>query len=202
MAKRGRFIVLEGIDGSGKSTQVARVAEQLDALATFEPGATEVGQQLRSILLDARTQLDVHAEALLMAADRAQHVGTVVEPALASGRHVVSDRYVGSTLAYQGYGRGLDLAELRRICELATGGLEPDLVLLMDLDPQAAASRGTQDDGDRFEAGRGFQEQVRRGFLELAASNPRWVVVDASAPIEEVNAAVDDAVARLTEGKP
>lgn len=200
MADRGRFVVLEGIDGSGKSTQVARIADRLGALATFEPGGTEVGQRLRAILLNGSTPLDVRAEALLMAADRAQHVGTVVEPTLASGRHVVSDRYVGSTLAYQGYGRGLDLGELTQLCDLATGGLEADLVLLMDLDPARAAERGTQDGGDRFEVGRDFQGRVRDGFLALAATDPRWVVVDASAPIDEVNAAVDLALEQLLGG--
>ena len=200
VADRGRFIVFEGIDGSGKSTQVARIAERLGAVATFEPGATEVGQRLRAILLDAATALDPNAEALLMAADRAQHVGTVVTPALSEGRHVVSDRYVGSTLAYQGYGRGLDLDELRQICKVATGGLEADLVVLMDLDPTAAASRGTQDVRDRFEAGRDFQDRVRRGFLELGEDDERWVVVDAAAPLAAVNAAVDAAVAALLGG--
>ncbi len=200
VADRGRFIVFEGIDGSGKSTQVARTAERLNAVATFEPGATEVGQRLRAILLDAATPLDPNAEALLMAADRAQHVGTVVTPTISAGRHVVSDRYVGSTLAYQGYGRGLDLDELRQVCDLATGGLKPDLVVLMDLDPTAAASRGTQDERDRFEAGRDFQHRVRRGFLELAERDERWVVVDAAAPLAEVNAVVDAAVDGLLGG--
>lgn len=195
MDGRGAFIVLEGIDGSGKSTQVKRIAAARGALATFEPGATELGRQLRAILLDGATQLNPTAEALLMAADRAQHVATVVEPALAAGQDVVSDRFAGSTLAYQGYGRGLDLTQLAELCQLATGGLRPDLVLLMDIDPKAAASRGTQDDGDRFEAGREFQERVREGFLTLARADASWVVVDAAAPLDQLNAAVDGAIA-------
>ena len=193
----GAFIVFEGIDGSGKSTQVRRVAKQLDALATFEPGATVLGQSLRKILLDGSSFLAERAEALLMAADRAQHVAEIVEPALASGRDVVSDRFLGSTLAYQGYGRGLDLEELQQLCNFATGGLTPDLVILMDIDPAVAASRGTQDTADRFEQSRDFQERVRDGFLELARKSPAWVLVNAQATRKDLDKAVDAALATM-----
>ncbi|HZA87181.1 MAG TPA: dTMP kinase, partial [Acidimicrobiales bacterium] len=126
-AEGGRFVVLEGGEASGKSTQAARLAERLDAVLTREPGGTAIGAGLRDLLLDARTTgLADRAEALLMAADRAQHVAEVIRPALAAGRHVVSDRYVGSTLAYQGFGRGLPVDELRRLSAWAAHGVEPD----------------------------------------------------------------------------
>jgi dTMP kinase len=141
-AEGGRFVVLEGGEASGKSTQAARLAERLDAVLTREPGGTAIGAGLRDLLLDARTTgLADRAEALLMAADRAQHVAEVIRPALAAGRHVVSDRYVGSTLAYQGFGRGLPVDELRRLSAWAAHGLEPDVIVLLDMPPALTADR-------------------------------------------------------------
>src|SRR5207253_5726023 len=139
---RGRLIAFEGGEGSGKSTQAARLAHRLGAVLTSEPGGTAVGARIRGIVLDPGvTFLDARAEALLMAADRAQHVAEVVEPALAAGTDVVTDRLVGSSLAYQGYGRGLDVDQLRRLSMEAAGAVEPDLVILLDVSPAVAAER-------------------------------------------------------------
>ena len=130
----GRFVVFEGGEGSGKSTQARLLAERWGALLTFEPGATELGARLRKILLDpATTDLDPRAEALLMAADRAHHVATTIRPALLRGRDVVCDRYVGSSLAYQGYARGLGVEEVAELSAFATEGLVPDLVVLLEV---------------------------------------------------------------------
>jgi dTMP kinase len=192
----GRFVVFEGGEGSGKSTQAARLANRLGAVLTREPGGTAIGVALRALLLDARmTGLDDRAEALLMAADRAQHVAEVVRPALAAGRHVVSDRHVGSTLAYQGFGRGLPVDDLRRLSGWAARGLAPDVVVLLDV-PRALGSRraaGRADrEPDRFEAtGDGFHDRVARGYRALAAADPsRWVVVDGTAPTDDVEVVV------------
>jgi dTMP kinase len=191
-----RFIVFEGGEASGKSTQSARLAERIGALHTHEPGATAIGAALRALLLDARTAgLSDRAEALLMAADRAQHVAEVVRPALAAGRHVVSDRYIGSTLAYQGFGRGLPVTELRRLSTWAADGLWPDLVVLLDVPPAVAMSR-LGEATDRMEAaGDEFHDRVARGYRALAATEAdRWVVIDGTASPEEVAAAVWRAV--------
>ena len=143
--ERGRLIALEGIDGCGKSTQARRLADRLGALLTFEPGATQLGVSLRRLLLDtAGSPVSERAEALLMAADRAQHVTEVVVPALDAGTWVVTDRYASSTLAYQGYGRGLDLDRLGRLVQWATGGLAPDVTLLIDVPVALAAGQATR----------------------------------------------------------
>jgi dTMP kinase len=179
---RGRLVVLEGVDGCGKSTQAKLLASSLGALLTAEPGATSLGAVLRSIMLDRENRgVSVWAEALLMAADRAEHVAEVIEPALADGRWVVCDRFTASTLAYQGYGRGLEPAELRRMSDFAASGLEPDLQILLDL-PVATARSRTRRVADRMEKlGDDFFERVREGYLTLAAAEPnRWEVVDAT----------------------
>ena len=156
-----------------------------------------VGAQLRAILLDPTTTgLSPRAEALLMAADRAQHVYEVVEPALAAGRHVVTDRFAGSSIAYQGYARGLDPDEVRRLSEWATDGVWPDLVVLLDLEPSVASTRlGSR--LDRFEEeSSDFHDRVTAGFRALAAADPdRWVVVEGSGSVAEVGEAVRAAVA-------
>ena len=191
-----RFIVFEGGEASGKSTQSARLAARIGAVHTREPGGTAIGGALRSLLLDVRTgDLDGRAEALLMAADRAQHVAEVVRPALAAGRHVVSDRYIGSSLAYQGYGRGLPVIELRRLSDWAADGLWPDLVVLLEVPATVAMSRlGATP--DRMEAaGEEFHDRVARGYRALAATDAdRWVVVDGTTSPEQVAAAVWRAV--------
>ena len=186
--ERGSFVVFEGGESVGKSTQAAWLATRRGVEATFEPGGTRVGQELRHLLLGrAGIRLDILTEALLMAADRAQHVAETIRPALEAGRDVVCDRYIGSSLAYQGYGRGLDTEIVRKLSDLATGGLWPDLIILMDMDPQRARTRGGGT-SDRFEAlGVDFHRRVREGYLELAAADPgRWAVFDADRPASVV----------------
>lgn len=198
----GRFVVFEGGEGCGKSTQARRLAERWGAVLTFEPGGTPVGQQLREILLSPETgDLDPRAEALLMAADRAQHVATVIRPALLRGRDVVCDRFVGSSLAYQGYGRGLGVEEVGALSAFAVDGLIPDLVVLLVVAPEDAAARlAAAGKPDRLEAaGDEFHAKVAEAYGMLAAHDPdRWVVVDGTGPVEEVEARVLAAVdARL-----
>jgi|EndMetStandDraft_8_1072994.scaffolds.fasta_scaffold170930_2 dTMP kinase len=174
------YIAFEGTEGSGKSTHAIRLAAALDAVATKETGGTAIGERLRAILHDTTVaDLDDRAEALIVAADRAQHLARVVLPALAAGRSVVSDRSVFSTLAYQGYGRGLDLADLHRLNDWAMHGRWPDLVVFLDVDDDVAASRLAGRELDRFEqAGEAFHRRVVDGFRALAARDPdRWVVI-------------------------
>jgi dTMP kinase len=197
---RGRLIAFEGGEGSGKSTQAARLATRLGVVLTGEPGGTSVGARIRRLVLDPDVRfLDARAEALLMAADRAQHMAEVIGPALAEGTDVVTDRFVGSSLAYQGYGRQLSVDELREISAWATGGVDADLVLLLDLPADRARARL---DGapDRVEAeAADFHDRVVAGFRELAALDPgRWIVVDGDGTPDEVEARVLAAVsARL-----
>ena len=191
----GRFIVFEGGEATGKSTQAALLAERLGAVLTREPGGTAVGRSLRTLVLDpAVARLDPRAEALVMLADRAQHVAEVIRPALDRGDVVVSDRFSGSTLAYQGYARGLDVAELAGLSAWATGGLEPDLVILLDV-PAAEAVARLGGDLDRMEgAGADFHRRVAEGYRSLAAADPsRWCVVDGSGTVAEVSARVEAA---------
>jgi dTMP kinase len=187
------YIAFEGSEGCGKSTQSQRLADDIAAVHTRETGGTPIGQRLREILHDTSiTDLDDRAEALIVAADRAQHLADVVRPALAAGRHVVSDRSVYSSLAYQGYGRGLPIDELRWINGWAVGDLWPDLVILLTVPDSIAVERMQRRDLDRFErAGKEFHERVRNGFAELAATDSaRWVVVDASHPVDAVAATI------------
>lgn len=189
---QGRFLAFEGGEGTGKSTQARLVAEHLGAVLTREPGGTPIGVQVRDIVLAAEDNgLDDRAEALLMAADRAQHVAEVIAPALRSGRHVVTDRFLGSSLAYQGFGRGLDVDEVRRLSLWATAGLQPDLVVLLDVDEAEAAAR-IGHGRDRLEkAGAPFHRAVTDGFRDLAAADPtRWVTVDGGGTVAEVEARV------------
>ena len=187
------MIVFEGGEGSGKSTQAARLAARLGAVLTREPGGTEWGRRIRSLVLDADVgiPLDARAEALLMAADRAQHVAEVIRPALARGVDVVSDRFTGSTLAYQGFARGLPVPELARLSAWATGGLEADVVILLDVPAGVAATR-MKPEADRMEAaGAAFHQRVTEGYRTLAAGDPgRWRVVDGSGSVEDVEALV------------
>ena len=193
---RGRFIAFEGGEACGKSTQAARLADALDAVLTREPGGTAIGAQLRAVLLDPATvDLSARAEALLIAADRAQHVAEVIEPALAAGRHVVTDRFAGSSIAYQGHGRGLPVEEIRDLSMWATGGVWPDLVILLDV-PPAEADRRLGAARDRMEAEPvSFHDAVIEGFRAQAAAEPeRWVVIDGTPSIDVVSAAVAAAV--------
>jgi dTMP kinase len=197
-AVRGRLIALEGIDGCGKTTQARRLAAALGALSTHEPGATRLGSSLRRLVLDHDLPTPApRAEALLVAADKAQHVTEVILPALADGRWVVTDRFSASTLAYQGYGRGLPIGPLRQVVEWAIDGLEPDLTILVDVPPSIGRSR-MKTEVDRLERlDDAFFSRVRAGYLELAGADPQhWAVVDGDAPREEVDGAVDAAVRR------
>jgi dTMP kinase len=198
----GRFIAVEGADGTGKSTQARLLAEHLDAVFTREPGGTPLGERIRALVLDPDGDGPVdRAEALLMAAARAQHVEQVVAPALAAGRDVVSDRFVASSIAYQGHGRGLGAKEVTEVNRFATDGLRPDLVVLVVLEAPLAADRlGDDGDRDRIErAGDDLQAVVVDAYRGMAVADPdRWVVVDGSGSIEEVAARVAAAVdARL-----
>ncbi len=193
----GSYIALEGAEGCGKSSAAAALAAQLGAVLTRETGGTAVGQRIRDILHDPGvTSLNDRAEALLTAADRAQHMAEVVAPALRAGRHVVSDRSVYSTLAYQGYGRGLLVSQLREFNDWAIGGTWPDLVVLLDAPPAVLAERMAGRHLDRFELqSDAFHQRVRDGFRRLADAEPRrWVTVDASAQADQVAAAVRAAV--------
>ncbi|MCX6408492.1 MAG: dTMP kinase [Propionibacteriales bacterium] len=196
----GVFVALEGGEGGGKSTQARLLAEWLGAaghevLLTREPGGTDVGARLRSILLDPATgALSPRTEALVYAADKAEHVDAVVLPALARGEVVVTDRYVDSTLAYQGAGRALDAAELEHVARWATADLRPHVTVVLDLDPVVGLARAGEP--DRIEAEPlDFHQRVRAHFLALADADPaHYLVVDADQPPDVVHAAVRAAV--------
>jgi len=188
----GRLIAFEGGEGSGKSTQARRLAERLGAVLTHEPGDTPLGAAMRAILLDSIT-LDItpRAEALLMAADRAQHVVEVVRPALEAGRSVVTDRFSGSSIAYQGYGRQLSPTEVAGVSAWATDELWPDLVVLLEIPADVALQRigGAR---DRLEAaGDAFHQRVHDGFLRQAIADPeRWAVIDGTQSEDDVADAI------------
>jgi dTMP kinase len=200
----GIFLVFEGGEGAGKSTQIKHLAETLrargrDVLVTREPGATEVGERIRRMVLD--NKLSPRAEALLYAADRAHHVSTVVRPALSRGAVVISDRYIDSSLAYQGAGRALAIDEISWLSTWATGGLKPDLVILLDIDPRAglarAGRRGVPADVVERES-LSFHDRVRQGYLDLAAADPqRYLVLDAHSDERKLAEEIAERVAGL-----
>jgi dTMP kinase len=206
VAWAGLFVVFEGGEGAGKSTQVARLARALTAqdqqvVVTREPGATVFGARLRGMLLASANGPSAptpRAEALLYAADRAHHVATVVRPALARGSVVISDRYIDSSLAYQGAGRALPTDEIAWLSSWATGRLKPDLVVLLDIPPDLGLARAADrsDQPDRLELESvAFHERVRFAFLDLAAADPnRYLVLDATRPPDEIAAAVLDRI--------
>ena len=193
----GFFVVFEGGEGAGKTTQMEALvgwlkSQGVDAVTTREPGGTEIGNRIRAILLDTKsTAMDAHTEALLYAADRAQHVAEVIRPALEAGKVVVSDRYIDSSLAYQGIARGLGLDQIYRISEWATGGVVPDLVFFLSLDPREGLERAG-DEPDRLEQeGDHFHAKVREAYLELAQKFPsRFVVLDGGKDKEQVHRSV------------
>lgn len=196
---RGLFVTLEGGDGSGKTTQAELLEQWLvgrgrTVVRTREPGGTEVGIEVREIVLHHRGDIAPRAEALLYAADRAHHVAAVVRPALERGHVVIQDRYVDSSVAYQGAGRVLDPREVRQLSEWATEGLMPDLTLLFDLPPEVARKRldGVRTRYDRLEAeAEAFHDRVRAAYLEIAESYPaRIAVIDATDPVEAIAADV------------
>jgi dTMP kinase len=205
MRHGGLFVAFEGGEGSGKSTQVECLANWLreagqQVVTTHEPGATEIGGQIRHLVLHDAQRLSPRAEALLFAADRAHHVATVVRPALERGQVVITDRYVDSSLAYQGVGRELAIDEVRRISRWATGGLRPDLVVLLDLPAATGLARVSgRGAADKLEAeSLGFHERVREAFRVLAESDPRrYVVLDAAQPADLIATQVRDAVGKL-----
>ena len=209
-AERGVFVCFEGGEGGGKSTQSLLLRDRLEAaghrvLLTFEPGDTRVGKELRQIVLSPETgALDPKTEMLLYAADKAEHVATLVAPALARGEVVITDRYVDSTLAYQGAGRALGLDGLEDVARWAPGDLRPHLSVVLDLEPEAGLGRFEGRDrieGESLE----FHRRVRQSFLELAARDPEhYLVLDARRPIEEIAAAiaarVEPLLAQATKG--
>lgn len=195
----GLFISFEGIDGVGKSTQIDLLIKHLDELGrknirTLEPGGTDLGVEIRHLLLHRKGEVAPRAEALLYAADRAHHVATKVRPALAEGTDVIIDRYLDSSVAYQGAGRELDSTEVRNLSLFAVQGLLPHLTILLDLDAAASLARRskTGEEPDRLEREKvEFFEAVRQGYLSLAAAEPeRFFVADARQTIEEMAAQI------------
>lgn len=202
-AARGIWVTFEGGDGSGKTTQAARLQAWLETsgrsvVRTREPGGTEVGVLVRDIVLHHRGDIAPRAEALLYAADRAHHIETLVRPALDRGDVVIQDRYLDSSVAYQGAGRVLDPAEIRNLSLWATDGALPDVTVLLDLDPERARERLNADDKpfDRLEAEKAdFHARVREAFLDLARAEPdRFLVLDAARPVDEIAAAVRERI--------
>jgi len=189
VSDRPPYIAFEGAEGCGKSTQAARLAESIGAVLTRETGGTDIGARLRTILHDTSVDnLHPRAEALIAAADRAQHIAEVVTPALAAGRAVVSDRSVYSSLAYQGYGRELDVDEIRHLNDWGTGGVWPTMVVFLDTPDEVVAERMSRRDLDRFEAaGDEFHARVLAGFRAMAAADPdRWIIVQAVGSVDRV----------------
>jgi dTMP kinase len=207
---RATFITLEGVEGSGKTTQAAILADALTksgraAIVTHEPGGTRAGEAIRAIFLDPAVSLDVAAELLLVLADRAQHVREKVRPALEAGKIVICDRYSDSTTAYQGYGRGFDLKLLGDLNRLASDGLKPDLTIVLDLAVETGLERTraranhSSRRADRFEGERAeFHRKVREGFLAVACAEPeRVTVINADRALEAVTADIRSRVDEL-----
>ncbi len=212
---QGQFVTFEGLDGSGKSTHLETAARWfrdagLDAVVTREPGGTPIGRAIRDVFLDTRWgEVDGRVETLLIFASRRQHLCEVIEPALASGRHVLCDRFTDSTLVYQGIGRGVDREVIERIDQLATGGRRPDRTLLFDLPAELARSRGQSvkraslpNGIDRLDSeSLPFYQRVRDGYLELARADPaRFRIVDSSKEIADTERQVRAALADLLAG--
>lgn len=201
---RGRFIVFEGPEGAGKSTQIGLLGERLaraglSPLLSREPGGTPAGDRIRAVVLDPGLRVDPAAEFLLYAAARAQHVSELIEPALAAGSTVLCDRFTGASVAYQGHGRGLDLDWVEAVNAQVTGALRPDLTLLLDLDPELGLRRvADRGQPDRLEAADlGFHQRVRRGFLAQAEADPaHWLVFDADQTEEALAEALWTAVSQ------
>ncbi len=199
---KGLFITFEGADGCGKTTQIKLLDEYLRAkgyktLLTREPGSKGLGVKLREILLNYDGEVSPQCESFLFLADRAQHVDCIIKPALEEGVIVLCDRHTDSTVAYQGYGRGLDLEQIHYLNNIATGGLKPDLTFVFDVDVETSQSR-VGAEKDRMEsAGVEFFERVRQGFLEIAKSEPKRVkVIDSTQTIEKIHEQVVELVAR------
>ncbi|MGW9415952.1 dTMP kinase [Arthrobacter cupressi] len=206
---RGIFIAFEGGDGAGKSTQAARLAGALESLGhtvlrTREPGGTPIGEKLRSLVLDhGHGTIDARTEALMFAASRAAHAHQVIRPALAEGAVVITDRYIDSSVAYQGAGRGLGTDDVRKLNEWATENLEPDLTVLLDVHPEDGRERRTAGDAgeDRLESEPDdFHSRIRDAFLELAAARPEgYLVLPAKDPVEDLAARILERVGQLLQ---
>lgn len=208
---RGLFVTFEGPEGGGKTTQIHRLVDSLRSaglvvLPLREPGGTTIGEKIRSLLLDmAGSPMQIETEALLFLAARRELVQERIQPALQAGQTVICDRFADATLAYQGYGRGMNLDTLRALNDFATAGCRPDLTVLLDLPVEAGLQRRKLDPAawNRFDAASlAFHEQVRRGYLELAGAEPgRWRVIDAARPADtvavDVKRAVDEALAAI-----
>lgn len=191
--EKGLFITFEGCDGCGKTTQLELLAQYLQehgysVLTTREPGAKGLGTKLREILLNYDGEVSSNCESFLFLADRAQHIDTIVKPAINAGKIVLCDRHIDSTIAYQGYGRGIDRERLAYLNDLATSGLKPDLTLLFDVDTETSMQRVGKNKDRMESAGIEFQEKVRRGYLELAKSEPNRIkVLDSRKSIEQLH---------------
>jgi dTMP kinase len=210
MSTRGIFITVEGIEGSGKSTQLKRLSAALktsgrNVVVTREPGGTPLAERIRAVLLDPQEEgMDPIAELFLYAAARRQHVADLIRPALETGALVLSDRFTDATLAYQGFGRLLELDQLRLINQIATGGLEPDLTLVFDLSEVTGLGRArarnvasnNEQEGRLEGEDLKFHRRVREGYLSLAQTSPRFAVIDADGSVEEVEARVNAAIAK------
>ena len=190
-----KFIAFEGGDASGKTTQAERVSQKLNAVFTREPGGTSVGESLRSILLDPKEPVALRAEALLMAASRAQLVQDVIQPTLTEGQHVVTDRFLASSLAYQGYASGLEIDQVLYLSLFATDNLTPDLTILIDL-PVEESMKRRGNTPDRFEQENiDFHQRVRNGYLKMAETqSDTWIVIDGTKNQETVATNVDQAI--------
>ena len=203
------FITFEGPDGSGKTTQARMLAEYLESqgkpvLLTREPGGTVISEQIRDVVLSTRNQSIQHeTEALLFSAARAQIVAELIRPALAAGKIVVCDRYADSTLAYQGYGLGLDLDALRAITRFATGGLVPDVTFYIDVLAEIGLTRRHRGETNRLDQkDLAYHARVREGFLKMAKEEPqRWIVIDGTPPVDQVQQAIRQKLAEKLEGR-
>lgn len=203
----GLFITFEGGDGSGKSTQSSLLAQWLrergcEVVATREPGGTELGQEIRRLVMHGKDHVDERAEALLYAADRAHHIATVVRPALERGAIVLQDRYLDSSVAYQGVGRSLSADDVRQLSMWAVRGLIPHATILLDLDPADGMARmAGRGELDRLEsAGDEFHRRVRLAYLDMAEAEPdRFLVIDAAGEIDDIQSAIRARVATLLD---
>ncbi len=207
---RGLFIVFEGGDGAGKTTQVAMAQQWLESRGatvrtTREPGGTQISEELRSLVLEhGHGEIDARTEALIYSAARAAHVQQVIRPSLEAGAHIICDRFVDSSLAYQGMGRELGFAAVASINDFATGGLKPDVTIILDISAEHGRARriaasGGVEDADRLEAEPDdFHERIRNAFLELAAQDPqRYLVLDATASVEQLHQSIVEHLAGL-----
>jgi len=198
--KRGLFITFEGVDGCGKSTQMDLLSRYLnsagfDVVLTREPGAKGLGERIREILLNYEGEVSDRCESFLFLADRAQNIDIIVNPAINEGKFVLCDRHVDSTVAYQGYGRGLNLDRINKLNDIATNGKKPDLTFVFDVDVETSMKRVGKNQDRMEKAGIEFQTKVRKGYLELASNEPKRVyVIDASQSIEKIHEQVVEIV--------